>query len=201
MAKTPPHGCVLFIPRARLIICQVAWISVLLGFHGSAQAQSCNLDIPASTPTAHFRDNADGTVTDLGTGLTWMRCAEGQNREATPCESSPAAMTWFEATVVAPRFSQSQPNRLWRLPTLQELSALAELSCLNPAANLGVFPQTQSANYWTATEFANDHNKAWTVHFTFGENNVLDKNAFAYVRWVSSSEHSALANPKSLSDK
>jgi hypothetical protein len=51
--------------------------------------------------------------------------------------------------------------------------------------NLEWFPHTAPANYWTATEFASDRNKAWMIHFYFGENNSDNKNSPAYVRLVS----------------
>lgn len=38
----------------------------------------CDDALPRTSPTARFQDHGNGTVTDRGTGLTWMRCQLGQ---------------------------------------------------------------------------------------------------------------------------
>ena len=68
-----------------------SWIAV------AAVAQVCNTAIPATTPTASFVDNSDGTVTDQTTGLMWKRCPEGQSWSGSACTGAAGSMTWQSA--------------------------------------------------------------------------------------------------------
>ena len=74
----------------------------------------------------------------------------------------------------------------WRLPTIHELSSIAELRCQQPAINLTLFPATFSGDYWAATEFVNNSDMAWLVHFGYGENHIAKKLTGAVVRLVRS---------------
>ena len=55
----------------------------------------------------------------------------------------------------------------WRMPTLQELASLVDVTMVNPALPIGhPFVGVQSANYWSATTFDNGvGNSAWVVDF------------------------------------
>lgn len=55
--------------------------------------QTCNSNIPESTPTSRFTDNGNGTVTDTKTGIMWKRCAEGQIWTGSTCSGTAAGYT------------------------------------------------------------------------------------------------------------
>lgn len=62
---------------------------------GNTYSQSCNSEMDATTPTASFTDNRDGTVTHKTTGLTWARCPIGQTWDsATGCTGEATPQNW-----------------------------------------------------------------------------------------------------------
>jgi hypothetical protein len=67
-----------------------------------------------STNPMAFSDNGDGTITDLNTGLMWMKNLDGK-------------MTWEEAVAYAEDFSYAGYDD-WRLPTIKELYSLIDFS-------------------------------------------------------------------------
>jgi hypothetical protein len=123
-----------------------------------------------------FKDNTDGTVSDLATGLMWMQGDSG------------TGMDWEQALVYAQ--AQNKANYLghndWRLPNSKELQSLVDYTrspgALNPA-QVGpsidpLFTCTGITNesgkpdypfYWTSTSAtgkANEpYNVAWYVAF------------------------------------
>ena len=62
-----------------------------------------------------FRDNHDGTITDLATGLTWMQKDSGRS------------MNWREALSYAESLSHGGHSD-WRLPNAKELQSLVDYS-------------------------------------------------------------------------
>ena len=110
-------------------------------------AQSCNPNIPETTPTSAFTFTAVGTVTDTRTGLEWKRCVEGQTfgDNGTPsdftddsCTGTAGTYTWQGALAAAA--ASPFDGGGWRLPNLNELESIVERRCFSPAANLEVFP-------------------------------------------------------------
>jgi len=63
-----------------------------------------------------YRDNQDGTVTDLHTGLQWKRCSEGQTWNGSTCSDKAKEYTWNEAMSLRSKFAGHSD---WRLPTIQ----------------------------------------------------------------------------------
>jgi uncharacterized protein DUF1566 len=118
-----------------------------------------NTAAQAITPAAanvRFIDNGDGTVTDTLLSLMWSK--------ATLCEEevnhADAEKLCSELTLAG--------HTDWRLPTVDELSALADRSRYNPAIDKDAFPDTQSDWYWTSTSTAWSSDCAWIVVFGFG---------------------------------
>jgi hypothetical protein len=138
-------------------------------------APSCN---PA---TGHiFRVNDDATVTDTRTGLVWARCSLGQESKGDTCQGEPKPLLWS----IAALYANSIIDNGWRLPEVQELSALVELRCAQPAIDIDRFPATPAAAYWTATRFANHDGSFWQVQFFLGEVLPEKSDTPAYVRLV-----------------
>lgn len=147
----------------------------------------------ATTPTADFTDNGDGTVTHKTTGLTWKRCAEG--------------MTWTGSTCsgTAQTYSWSQLNDLsaggWRLPRIDELVTIVESENFAPAINTSIFPNTPQSSFWSASTYAGDSTNAWFVNFKDGSNGTwltrIPKYSVRLVRGGQSIDSSGLYTPTS----
>jgi hypothetical protein len=60
-----------------------------------------------------YRDNGDGTVTDLNTGLVWQQTPDFDRR-----------MSWYEALEYADALTLAGYDD-WRLPTIKELTSIA----------------------------------------------------------------------------
>jgi hypothetical protein len=122
-------------------------------------------------PATRFTDNQDGTVTDHLTGLIWLKNAG---------TFSPA--TWFSALTEVSQLANGS-NGLsdgskagdWRLPNINELESLVDVSqsqpalpAVNPFANV---PTGPSAIYWSSTPYygaSNGNSNAWSINFSDG---------------------------------
>lgn len=145
-------------------------------------AQTCNDKVDATTPTSRFTINADNTVTDKATGLTWMRCTLGQT--GSDCSGGAAKKyTW-----VAALNEVAQKHSGWRAPNIKELASIAELKCYGPAINTTVFPNTVSSGYWSSSPFAISNSSAWGVDFYNGGDPNYAKYPSYYVRLVRSGQ-------------
>ncbi len=124
----------------------------------------------ASGLRRHFLDNADGTVTDLDTGLTW------QQAEST-------ALSWTGALGYAESLSLGGCTD-WRLPNIKELQSLNDETLAAPSLDLRFFPAAHSAPYWSSTTLAGDPGRAWTLDCSHGIASYADKGEAQYVRCV-----------------
>jgi|GEM_PF-2202367 len=143
-------------------------------------AQTCNDHIPVSTPTKRFTINADNTITDIRTGLTWKRCLEGST--GGQCEQGKAKLfSWQQA------LQQAASQSGWRLPNIKELASIVELKCYNPAINLAIFPALSNEGVWSSSPNASGpySTTAWYVYFYNGYSfNSYDRSSSLYVRLV-----------------
>lgn len=101
-----------------------------------------------------FRDNGDGTVTDIATGLMWQQA-----------EDRP--MTWETALAYCQDLDLGGYDD-WRLPDIRELSGLVDDLRRNPSIDTAYFPGCRPANYWSGTSYARYPDFAWYVRFADG---------------------------------
>lgn len=158
-----------------------AWPSWLTGvsciiLSASLHAQECNPHIPATAPDSRFLEQRDGSVVDTYTQLRWTRCSLGQSWKNGACQGEPQALPYALTSLLV------EPG--WRLPTVAELSSLAELRCWQPAINTRIFPTAPKAVYWTSTRFVNNDGQFWQVHFLHGEAVPEKADGVGFVRWV-----------------
>ena len=100
-------------------------------------------------PNPRFTDNNNGTVTDGLTGLVWMKNA-----------GCFAASNWLVALTQANQLASGQcgltdgsTTGQWRMPNVNELESLVDISRSNPALTAGN-PFTNVANsYWSSTSY------------------------------------------------
>lgn len=150
-------------------------------------AGSENTAITATTPSADFSDNGDGTVTHHTTGLIWQRCSLGQSWDGTDCTGSATAFNWQQALAAATQHTLAGFSD-WRLPNKNELASIVEYRCYQPAINNQQFPNTTSAWYWSSSPLAYGSGLACYVDFSYGnvDCNALDNDS--YVRLVRSGQ-------------
>ena len=106
-----------------------------------------------------FTDNGNGTVLDNVTGLTWQKCSLGQS--GNNCATGAlASHGWSEA-----RNGCAQLGTGWRLPTIFELTQIADFSQSMGSINETAFPNTGLSSYWTSSIHPVDPDFAWLVDF------------------------------------
>lgn len=131
---------------------------------GSAHA-SC----PTSNPDSVYVNNANGTVTDLRSGLMWNQCVEGESGSS--CSGTASAMHWLAALAVA-QSSTYAGFEDWRLPNTRELLSLVEFCNFEPAINGTYFPGAPSAEVWSSSPGISapglPNNGSWFVNFLNG---------------------------------
>jgi hypothetical protein len=104
---------------------------------------------------AAYSKNADGTVTDNVTGLTWEGTVDSgsyaQGAAATYC-------------------ANKAPAGGWRLPTRLELVSLVDFTVPYPGPTIDQtnFPNTPAALYWASSADVGFSGYAWGVDFNFG---------------------------------
>ncbi|MBV5309358.1 DUF1566 domain-containing protein [Chromatium okenii] len=141
-----------------------------------------------------YWDNNDGTVTDVKTGLQWMRFSLGQEWKSGTCVGDAKKHNWKEAKKAAKIFNKNglfnknggyAGYRDWRLPTIDELKSLVYCSSgkpktwndtgepcegddAKPTIDSGAFPNTPSSWFWSISPYANSSDYACDVSFVNG---------------------------------
>jgi len=130
-----------------------------------------------------YRDNGDGTVTDVTTRLQWQRCSVGQTWTGSTCSGEAGSEhKWEEARKLGSRFAGHSD---WRLPTKEELLSLVYCSSgqpktwnitgdrcegeyQRPTIDTVAFPTSPPSWLWSSSPYAGDSNYAWFVYFNDG---------------------------------
>jgi len=157
-------------------------------------------DIKAGAQLAYM-DNADGTISDLNTGLMW----EKKSDDGT-IHDKDTVYTWDDAFILhvaglnGANFAGYDD---WRVPNYKELVSILNLEVQNPAVdvafNSGCVPgcgvstcscTAWSVNpdplsyYWSSTTRAGVGNNAWVVNFAPGDPSGRTKTLTSHVRAV-----------------
>ncbi|MCL1127679.1 Lcl C-terminal domain-containing protein [Shewanella surugensis] len=120
----------------------------------------------------HFKNNNNGTISDLATHLMWQQSDNQQ------------AISWQSALTLAQ--NRNQENYLghndWRLPNAKELQSIVDYSrspsathsaAINPLFNVtSIIDEGGHKNYpfyWTSTTHQNQHGGGSAVYVCFGE--------------------------------
>jgi len=158
-----------------------------------------------------LRDNKDGTVTDLQTGLQWKRCSEGKLWSGNTCTGNGLYFSWKDAMNLQSNFAGHAD---WRLPTLQELNTLVYCSnnkqrkfaffsfesiehegyrgCgskirdqfQSPTIDAEAFPVNERYYFWSSTPKGLISSFAWVVGFDDGSVDAIEKTKVTMVRLV-----------------
>ncbi|MCX7998616.1 MAG: DUF1566 domain-containing protein [Leptospiraceae bacterium] len=99
----------------------------------------------------NFTDNGNGTLTDKSTGLGWQKCISGQTWNSGSCIGTQTPKTWTAA------FSDCSNLTLggtWRLPNLNELKSIMDMTKSNPFLDTIIFPSsnlTDGQGLWSSS--------------------------------------------------
>lgn len=135
----------------------------------------------SETTVGQYVVSADGlTVTDTSTGLVWQRDGSGSRPN---CTQSPLC-TWPEAKAYCAGLTLDGSG--WRLPTLDELESIVDLTVASPGPTIDqtAFPSTPTAWFWTSSPYAGPPAGAWAVAFNFGYSSSTDTDNNLRVRCV-----------------
>ena len=96
-----------------------------------------------------FQDNGDGTVTDLVTGLMWIKDpSELGGQWGYP--GNPYTMNWYDAINNCENLEFAGYSD-WRLPNIKELESIIHYGRCYPAIDTNYFYNVQSGYYWSST--------------------------------------------------
>jgi len=141
--------------------------------------QTCDTSVyPLSAPVERFKDNGDGTLTDIQSKLTWMRCSLGQTWTGSTCTGTPDMFTWQSAQDAATKLDQGggyAHHVDWRVPQIPELAMIVERQCSDPRINITLFPATPAVYFWTATTRRGPGQEAFAYVLSFGEEGAMYK--------------------------
>ncbi len=119
-----------------------------------------------------FEDNANGTVTDEITGLSWQK------------QDSGSTMLWEEALNYCENLSLGGYGD-WRLPNIKELASIIKPTFTPPTIDTTYFSNVQSARYWSSTSYSDSFlSLSWHVGFDYGYASTDSKSSGYYVRCV-----------------
>lgn len=119
-------------------------------------------------PAIRFTDNHDGTVRDNLTGLVWLADAGC----LTPAPWATALGEVIQLASGMCGLADGSAAGDWRLPNLNELESVVDVSASNPAITAGApFTHVSTGIYWSSTSYwggeAGSPN-AWTIRFSDG---------------------------------
>ncbi|MBK6999788.1 MAG: DUF1566 domain-containing protein [Rhodoferax sp.] len=124
-----------------------------------------------------YVDNADGTVTDPSTGLTWMRCVVGMAWTGSSCSGiANDYYAHYDASVYnALNGTTFAGHSDWRLPNIRELQTIVDRTVANPAVDSAMFPVLATGLSLVSGTFTSDTTSTtrttdtvpWIVDFYF----------------------------------
>lgn len=112
-------------------------------------------DETAPDATSQFKNNRNGTVTDIVTQFMWQQLDDGIERN------------WAEATSYCENLNLGGHGG-WRLPTTEEFKTIIDGARQNPSIDTTYFPNTKSAYYWTCATNGKVRSNAWVIGFQNG---------------------------------
>ncbi len=144
----------------------------------------------------NYKDNGNGTVTDLTTNLMWQQCTAGYSTTTTKCDTASGITTYLWEDAISYCESLSLGGFAdWRLPNVKELRSLVDDAydpSNPPAVNMTYFPIPSTVDYdwyWSATTLSYIPSNALSVDLMWGlTSDGQAKTVGNYVRCVRSGQ-------------
>ena len=178
----------------------------ILNKQGSLAVKKEDKALAQALIAGRYRDEGNGTVTDITTHLQWQRFHVGERWENEGVVGGRDKLTFEQAAEVA-----QQCNYLgytdWRVPTIDELKSLiysssglpktwndtgemCEGDYQKPTICLEAFPWPDYTRsfVWSSSPGADDSNYAWFIYFNGGYTDVYGRYNDEHVRLVRSGQ-------------
>lgn len=128
-----------------------------------------------SWPSERFELAGDSVIDHL-TGLRWMKTAD--------LDEGPA--TWEQALAAAAGMNPpgAPPAAGWRLPNINELESLVDLSRHSPALPEGHLFNDLQEGYWSSTSSAFEPDWAWALYLDKGAIGIGQKKGAHFSAWA-----------------
>ncbi len=132
-------------------------------------------------------DNGDGTVTDMTSGLVWLKDASWggkkpwRSNKVDPYDDAHYRAGILYAGMAGAGLSDGSTVGHWRLPTGSELFNLANGTEQVRSDTQRAFTGVQSDKYWSSTSGADTPGCAWFVHLGNGDVSCSNKTNYKYV--------------------
>ena len=117
-----------------------------------------------------FKNNGNGTITDITTGLMWLKNANHFDKD----------MEWEESIDACENLNFAGHND-WRLPTVDELLSLIDRSNHDPALPDDHPFKNGQSDYWSASSYVPLPGLAWRVGMSYGDVSYSRKSYNGYV--------------------
>lgn len=138
-------------------------------------------------------NNGDGTVTDMTTGLVWLRDASWGGTRPWRINSSCGGVDYsclndaharagiLYSGAAGTNLSDGSVRGDWRLPTKTELYQLANGVEAVRDTTMRAFIGVQYSYYWSSTTYATEIQDAWIVHLGSGGSAIDLKTVYYWV--------------------
>jgi hypothetical protein len=136
------------------------------GISNQSDLVRCVRSAPATCRVSRYQSQADGTVHDQASGLTWQQ------------KLDPGSYTWGDALKYCAGLGPG-----WRVPSLTETQTIIDDAHEFPAVDPKAFPDTPTVDFWTSSPKA-DGSGAWYVDFFYGASDVEVPSQLYRVRCV-----------------
>ncbi len=138
-----------------------------------------------------YEDNGDGTLTDVRTGLQWMRCSVGQSWNEGRCRGEAESYSYGKAQLEGSAKNGKKGGAAWRVPSRDELLTLVVCSSgqpsywnktgkrcegdyQKPTINTEAFPETLAKTFWSSSKHKLNQSNAWYADFKYGYSNISE---------------------------
>jgi hypothetical protein len=111
--------------------------------------------VPKLPVSSHFRDNNNGTITDMISGLTWQKVLKTES------------VLWEAALNYSENLNLAGYSD-WRLPNIKELQSLNDELLKTPSLDTNYFRNIPVSNLWSSTTLFSQTTKAWYINLTYG---------------------------------
>src|SRR5579863_2589517 len=133
-----------------------------------AAGDDADLHKGVAWPAQRFTDNGDGTVTDALTGLIWLKDAGC----LAPALWATALNEVNQLASGSCGLTDGSKAGQWRMPNLNELESMVDVSASNPAVATGnPFQNVANAIYWSSTSYWGGQTgspQAWAIRMSDG---------------------------------